>query len=153
MVGEPMKAGGKMVEVVRITIMEGRPAGSQRPAATRLRSMPTHNHPRIRCTQTAMLTAITKNSGSAAAKPTAFASISAPAFPPWARSFTAHIPITFRCLRSVRPCGAAAAAISVPRRSRIGSSGDCRAKARAGSGPQRMGDPRLEIGLGPRDPA
>jgi hypothetical protein len=71
-------------------------------AGARLRSTSTHGHPRIRCTQTAMPTAITKNSGSASAKPTAFASISAPAFPPWARSLTAHIPITFRCLRSVR---------------------------------------------------
>ena len=141
-----MKAGGKMVEVVRITIMEGRPAGSQRPTATRLRSMPTHNHPRIRWTQRAMPTATTKNSGSATAKPTAFASISAPAFPPWAQSLTAHIPITFRCLRSIGACAAAGAAISVPRRSRIRSSGgtacpghsnepDCRAKARASNTP------------------
>jgi hypothetical protein len=78
-------------------------------------------------------TAITKNSGSATAKPTAFASISAPAFPLWARSLTAHIPITFRCLRSVRAWGAAGAPISAPRRSRIGSSGDCQANARAGN--------------------
>jgi hypothetical protein len=73
-----------------------------RTSTTRPRSTSTHGHPRIRCTQTAMPTAITKNSGSATAKPTAFASISAPAFPPWARSLTAHIPMTFRCLRSVR---------------------------------------------------
>ena len=50
-------------------------------AGARLRSTSTHGHPRIRCTQTAMPTAITKNSGSATAKSTAFASISAPAFP------------------------------------------------------------------------
>jgi hypothetical protein len=30
MVGEPVKAGGKTIEVVRITITEGRPAGSRR---------------------------------------------------------------------------------------------------------------------------
>ncbi|SRR6266699_7010656 len=41
-----------------------------------LRSMSTPNHPRIRCTQTAIPTAITKNSGSATAKPAAFSSIS-----------------------------------------------------------------------------
>jgi hypothetical protein len=41
-----MKAGGNTVEVVRMTITEGRPAGSRRPAATRLRSMPTSpSHP------------------------------------------------------------------------------------------------------------
>jgi hypothetical protein len=107
--------------------------GSRRPAATRLRSTSTHGHPRIRWTQSAMPTAITKNSGSATAKPTAFASISAPAFPLWARSLTAHIPIMFPCLRSVRAWGAAGAPISAPRRSRIGSSGDCRAKASAGN--------------------
>jgi hypothetical protein len=40
-----------------------------------------HGHPRIQCTQTAVPIAIAKNSGSAAANPTAFASISAPALP------------------------------------------------------------------------
>jgi hypothetical protein len=40
-----------------------------------------HGHPRIQCTQTAVPTAIAKHSGSAAANPTAFASISAPALP------------------------------------------------------------------------
>jgi hypothetical protein len=54
-------------------------------AGARLRSTSTHGHPGIRCTQTAMPTAITKNSGSATAKSTAFASISAPAFPSQAR--------------------------------------------------------------------
>jgi hypothetical protein len=148
-----------------------------RTSTMRPRSTSTHGHPRIRCTQTAMPTAITKNSGSATAKPTAFASISAPAFAPWARShrtYSDNVPVPSF---GPRRCGAAGAVISVPRRSRIGSSGgtacpghgdepDCRAKARAGNTPvlKEWGDPHSEnhargtrglgaVWAGGRDPA
>jgi hypothetical protein len=52
-----------------------------RPEPIRPMTLGNHGHPRIQCTQTAVPTAIAKNSGSATAKPIAFASISAPALP------------------------------------------------------------------------
>jgi hypothetical protein len=57
---------------------------------SQIKPLPAMNGPCIRCTQTPMLTAIAKNSGSAAAKPTAFASISTPLLPPWAKSPRTH---------------------------------------------------------------